>query len=79
MPSITPMIKMSASQIVRNNLLHCVKCKLTFCKMHKNYVYANTLQFGQRKPLMFSTTPITGIFTFLQKFISLRTSSSDTS
>ncbi|RUS20125.1 hypothetical protein BC937DRAFT_86313 [Endogone sp. FLAS-F59071] len=39
----------------------------------------HTLQFGQTNPLMFSTTPTTGILTLRQKSISLRTSCSATS
>lgn len=38
-----------------------------------------TLQLGQTKPLIFSTTPRIGIATFWQKLISLRTSCSATS
>ena len=37
-------------------------------------VAGHTLQHGQTKPLMFSTTPMTGSCTFLQKLSSLRTS-----
>ena len=40
---------------------------------------APTLQWGQLKELMFSTTPMMLMFTFLQKLISLRTSSMATS
>ena len=40
---------------------------------------ANTLHLGQTKPLMFSTTPTIGTFTFRQKFTSFRTSNNDTS
>jgi hypothetical protein len=39
----------------------------------------HTLHFGQTKPLMFSTIPIIGTLTFLQKFISFLTSSNETS
>ena len=39
----------------------------------------NTLHLGQTKPLMFSTTPTIGTFTFRQKFTSFRTSNNDTS
>lgn len=38
-----------------------------------------TLHLGQTKPLMFSTTPMIGSFTFLQNRISFRTSCNDTS
>lgn len=37
-----------------------------------------TLQWGQTNPLMFSTTPKTGIFVFLQKESSLLTSDTET-
>ena len=46
------------------------------------YMYTHTfstLHLGHTKPLMFSTTPITGRLTFRQKLISLRTSRRDTS
>lgn len=39
---------------------------------------ALTVQFGQTNPLMFSMSPITGMWVFLQKVISLFTSPTDT-
>ena len=44
-----------------------------------NNIHTHTLHLGHTNPLIFSTTPITGRFTFRQKLISFLTSISDTS
>lgn len=44
-----------------------------------NNTLKQTLHFGQTNPLMFSTTPMMGRLTFLQKLISFLTSCRETS
>ena len=61
---------MYSTHYVKHNVQYYYYC---------NNIHTHTLHLGHTNPLIFSTTPITGRFTFRQKLISFLTSISETS